>query len=129
MEEQKNSKEVKMNVVANPNQEVENPEGSLIEELKKWPKDKLIDQIITMNRQLYNQDNYANQLKKRIVEMQEFISNKRMDLLMQVVNIASQNKETSSYACFAKDFVEDCIKEIQESLTIPEQTEEPKEEK
>jgi hypothetical protein len=40
--------------------------------------------------------------------------------LFKVVEITSKSN-TSEYACFAKDFVEECVAEIQESLTVPQQ--------
>lgn len=129
MEEQKNSKVVNMKAVTNSSENTQNEEGSLIEELQKWPQEKLIQQIIQMNRQLFNQDNYTNQLKQRIMDLNEVLSNKRMDYLFDVVRISIQERIDSEYPCFAKDFVENCINEIQESLTILEQVEEPKEEK
>lgn len=115
------SKEVKLEPVVNSQKNDQNVESSLIEELQKWTKDKLVQQVVQMNRQLYNQDNYVNRLRGQIGEMQNYFSNKRMEYLFKVVEIANSYK-ASDYPCFDKVFVEECLAEIQESLTIPEQT-------
>ena len=119
MEEQK-SKEVKMNTVANQKKQTGEGETSLIEELKTWPQEKLIQQVVQMNQQLFNQDNYINRMRDQITEMRDFIQNKRIDFLFKVVEISSNEKPASEYPCFAKDFVEKCIAELQDTLTIPE---------
>lgn len=123
MEEQKLNKKVKMDPAVKTKETPQDMEGSLIEELQKWDKDKLIQQVVTMNRQLYSQDNYMNRLKGQMKEMQDYLSNKRVDYLFKVVEI-TRKSSASEYACFTKDFVENCIEEIQELLTIPEQTDE-----
>lgn len=119
MEEQK-SKEVKMNTVANQKKQTSEGETSLIEELKTWPQEKLIQQVVQMNQQLFNQDNYINRMRDQITEMRDFIQNKRIDFLFKVVEISSNENPASEYPCFAKDFVEKCIMELQDALTIPE---------
>lgn len=43
-----------------------------------------------------------------------------MDYLFRAVEIAGKSS-ASEYACFSKDFIEECIGEIQESLTIPQE--------
>ena len=47
----------------------------------------------------------------------------RLDYLFKVVEITGNYRDSSDYPCFASDFVEDCIKEIQDTMTIPEETE------
>ena len=117
MEEQKvTSKEVKMK----PATKEISKGDSLIEELQKWDKDKLIQQVVQMNQQLYNQDNYLKGLRNQIAEMNQFISNKRMEYLFKVVEI-SNNYKSSDYPCFDRGFVEECLTEIQEALTIPKE--------
>lgn len=121
MEENKvTNSEVKMEARVNSQSNGQDMEGSLIEELQKWTKEKLIQQIIQMNRQLYNQDKYVHKLRDQIDEMQNYFSNKRMDYLFRVVEIAS-NYRASDYSCFTRKFVEECIAELQDSLSIPEQ--------
>jgi hypothetical protein len=51
-----------------------------------------------------------------------------MEYLFKVVEIAN-NYRASDYPCFDSVFVEECLKEIQEALTIPEQKEEENKEK
>ena len=115
MEEQKfECKEVKMTPVVND--KASNQGDSLIEELQKWDKDKLIQQVIQMNQQLYNQYNYIKTLRNQIVEIHQLISNKRMEYLFKVVETANQSN--CKYD-FDPDFVLSCVSEIQEALTIP----------
>lgn len=121
MEEQKIvSKEVKMEP-AQKQDKAQGNNGSIQEELQEWSKEQLIQQIIKMNQQLYNQDSYIRGLRKQLGDAEQFFSNKKMDYLFKVVEISSNYKWASEYPCFAKGFVEDCIAEIQEALSIPEQ--------
>lgn len=130
MEEKKiTSKEVKMQPIVTSQKNANNiANGSLVEELQKWSKEKLIEQVIQMDRHLYNQDNYITGLKNQLNEVKQYFSNKRMDYLFKVIEISAKNT-VSEYARFTKDFVEECIAEIQEAMTIPqeEQTKENKE--
>lgn len=102
------------------NEQVSGQGDSLVEELQKWDKDKLIQQVLQMNQQLYNQENFINRLKGQINEMNQFISNKRMEYLFKVVEI-SGNYKSSGYPCFDRLFVEECLVEIQEALAIPKE--------
>lgn len=121
MEEQKiGSKGVKMKPVINSQNDTQNVEGSLTEELQKWTKDKLIQQVVQMDRQLYSQNIYVNRLKDQISEMQNYFSNKRMEYLLKIVEITN-NYKASGYPCFDKAFVEECLTEIQDVLTVPEE--------
>ena len=120
MEEQKNSKEVKMGVVKN---------GENKEQSQKLSYEQLNQACMELSQQNQQMNQYIQKLHQQVREMQSFIQTKRMDYLFEVVRISSQERKDSEYPCFAKDFVEDCINEIQESLTIPKQTEEPKKEK
>ena len=112
MEKNIGSKEVKMNVHA------EQPQKLSYEELNQA--------CAEMSQQIQQQNKYIQQMHKQIQEMNFMLQNKRMEYLFKVVEIANRSN-VSEYACFAKDFVENCIAEIQESLTIPQQ-EEKKEE-
>ena len=126
MEKEIGSKEVKKEPVTNP--EGKGTEGSIQDELQKWSKEQLVQQVIQMNQQLYNQDNYIKGLRKQLGEAEQYFTNKRMEYLFKVVEIAN-NYRASDYPCFDSVFVEGCLKEIQEALTIPEQKEEENKEK
>lgn len=108
------SKEVKLQAAVNKEQ----PQKLSYEELNQA--------CAEMSQQIQQQNKYIQQLHKQIQEMSFMLQNKRMEYLFKVVEIANRSN-ASEYACFAKDFVEECIAEIQESLTIPQQ-EEKKEE-
>ena len=110
--EKNGSKEVKMNV------STQQPQKLSYEELNQA--------CAEMSQQIQQQNKYIQQLHKQMQEMNFMLQNKRMDYLFRVVEIANRSN-VSEYACFAKDFVEECIAEIQESLTIPQQEEEKKE--
>ena len=110
--EKNGSKEVKMNV------STQKPQKLSYEELNQA--------CAEMSQQIQQQNKYIQQLHKQMQEMNFMLQNKRMDYLFRVVEIANRSN-VSEYACFAKDFVENCIAEIQESLTIPQQEEEKEE--
>lgn len=110
--EKNGSKEVKMNV------STKQPQKLSYEELNQA--------CAEMSQQIQQQNKYIQQLHKQMQEMNFMLQNKRMDYLFRVVEIANRSN-VSEYACFAKDFVENCITEIQESLTIPKQEEEKEE--
>ena len=110
MEEKKiASKEVKMN----PNVKQEQPKEYSREELKQ-----ICDQ---QQSQLQQANVYIQKLHQQIQQMGAVINDKRMDYLFKVIEISSRENQASEYACFAKDFVENCVQEIQEALTVPEQ--------
>jgi methyl-accepting chemotaxis protein len=110
--EKNGSKEVKMNM------STKQPQKLSYEELNQA--------CAEMSQQIQQQNKYIQQLHKQMQEMNFMLQNKRMDYLFRVVEIANRSN-VSEYACFAKDFVENCIAEIQESLTIPQQEEEKEE--
>jgi len=118
MEKNNGSKVVSMQPTVNT-EDNKDSEGSLIEELQKWDKDKLIQQVLQMNRQLYNQDNYVRRLRNQINEMQDLLSNKILEYRFRVIECASK----SDKYVFDSDFVLECINEITESLSIPKQKE------
>ena len=113
MEKKIGSKEVEMKVVKNTDQP------------QKLSYEQLNQACAEMSQQLQQQNKYIQQMHKQLQEMSFMLQNKRMEYLFKVVEIAHKSP-LSYYACFAKDFVEECIAEIQESLTIPQ--EEKKEE-
>lgn len=117
MEEQKNSKEVKLGVVKNDNKE---------EQPQKLTYDQLNQACMELSQQNQQMNQYIQKLHHQIQEMQSFIQTKRMDYLFKVVELSLKS---NAHWEFDSDFVQKCMEEIQESLTIPEETEQPKEEK
>ena len=111
MEEKIGSKEVKMSSSKNQPQ--------------KLSYEELNQACAEMSQQIQQQNKYIQQLHKQMQEMNFMLQNKRMDYLFRVTEIANRSN-VSEYA-FAKDFVENCIAEIQESLTIPQQEEDKEE--
>lgn len=106
MEEQKiGSKEVKIGAAK---------EG----QPQKLTYEQLNQACADMSQQLQNQGRYIQQLQKQMQQMDFALQTKRMDYLFKVVELANSDNHKSFI--FADEFVEDCIKEIQESLTIPE---------
>ena len=112
MEKKIGSKEVKMKVST--------------EQPQKLSYEQLNQACAEMSQQIQQQNKYIQQMHKQMQEMNFMLQNKRMDYLFRVVEIVNRSN-VSEYACFAKDFVENCIAEIQESLTIPQQEEEKEE--
>ena len=90
---------------------------------QKLSYEKLNQACAEMSQQIQQQNKYIQQLHNKMQEMNFMLQNKRMEYLFKVVEIANRNN-VSECVCFAKDFVENCIAEIQESLTIPEEEEE-----
>ena len=109
MEKKIGSEEVKMGVVS-----TEQPQKLSYEELNQA--------CAEMSQQIQQQNKYIQMLHKEMQEMRFMLQSKRMEYLFKVVEITSKYN-ASDYVCFARDFVEDCIAEIQESLTIPQQEE------
>lgn len=112
MEKQIGSKEVKMNV------STERPQKLSYEELNQA--------CAEMSQQIQQQNKYIQQLHKQMQEMNFMLQNKRMEYLFSVIGVAN-NYKSSDYPCFDRQFVEECLAEIQESLTIPQQEEEKEE--
>lgn len=112
MEEQKVvSKEVKMNVSTNTGKDAH-------EAPHKLTYDELNQACADMSQQLQNQASYIQKVHKQMQQMEYILQNKRVDYLFKVVELASSMDKLYS---FNGDFVQKCIDEIEESLTIPEQ--------
>lgn len=108
MEKEIGSKEVEM--------QVNTPQ----EQQQKLSYEELNQACAEMSQQLQNQNKYIQQMHKQMQEMQFALQTRRMDYLFKVVEIANNHK-ASDCPCFAKHFVEECIDEIQESMTIPQE--------
>ena len=93
---------------------------------QKLSYEELNQACAEMSQQIQQQNKYIQQMHKQMQEMNFMLQNKRMEYLFRVVEITN-NYKSSFYPCFAKDFVEECIAEIQESMTIPQQEEEKEE--
>ena len=106
MEKEIGSKEVKMH-----------PQSAAKQKLSY---DELNKVCAEMSQQLETQDRYIKNLHRQFQEMQSVIQSKRMDYLFKVLEIAHKGA-LSEYTNFGKDFVEECVSEIQDVLTIPKQ--------
>jgi FKBP-type peptidyl-prolyl cis-trans isomerase (trigger factor) len=104
MEEMIGSKEVKMNV------STEHPQKLSYEELNQA--------CAEMSQQIQQQNKYIQQLHKQMQEMNFMLQSKRMDYLLRIVEISVRPDKVWN---FDEDFINSCIKEIQESLTIPQE--------
>ena len=93
---------------------------------QKLSYEELNQACAEMSQQIQQQNKYIQQLHKQMQEMNFMLQNKRMEYLFKVVEIAN-NYKSVTYPGFDRDFVEECVAEIQESLTVP-QEEEKKEE-
>ena len=91
----------------------------------------LFDNLIRDNRlddlRLLLSSQRNDQLLNALKEMDMANMFKRLDYLFKVLEISSKNNAASDYPCFAKEFVEKCVQEIQEAMTL-KQEEEGKEE-
>ena len=109
MEEQKKGKEIKMNPSTN-----------------KQDNMKLsYDQLKEIADKLWNDNKY---LQKELQQAAEFARTiNRLDYLFKVVELTSQYDSKIDYPCFARDFVEECIAEIQNALVEPKKEEKSEE--
>lgn len=71
-----------------------------------------------MHQQLQNQDAYIKKLQGYVRELEATVQSKRMDYLFKVVELSMRSSGTYQ---FSIEFVGNCIDEIEEMLTIPEQ--------
>lgn len=102
MEEQNKAKQINMNVGENKS---ENKQQKLTYE-----------QLNDACNQLWQQN---KQLVARNRELEAFAMNKRLDYLFKVLELSNQ---------FSSDFVGNCVAEIEQAMTIPQETEEQKKE-
>lgn len=110
MEEQKKAKKVTLGVVEN-NEEKEQP--------KKLTYEQLNQACMELSQQNQQMTQYIQRLRQQIGEMRFDLQTKRMDYLFKVVELYSEHLDR--WQLFDDEFVHNCAKEIQESLTIPEQ--------
>lgn len=100
MEEQKNSKEIKMT----PNKGEKTMQKLTYEQLNQACAD--------MSQQLQQQNNYLQRLLKQNQEMEYMLQTRRLDYMFKIVELSKTNSEYS----FPSDVVYKCIDEIGESL-------------
>lgn len=102
MEEQNKAKQINMNAGA----------GKVGTKQQKLTYEQLNDAC----NQLWQQN---KQFVARNRELEAFAMNKRLDYLFKVLELSNQ---------FSSDFVENCAVEIEQAMTIPQDTEEHKKE-
>lgn len=102
MEEQNKAKQINMNVSENKSENKQ----------QKFTYEQLNDAC----NQLWQQN---KQLVARNKELEAFAMNKRLDYLFKVLELSNQ---------FSSDFVGNCAVEIEQAMTIPQDTEEHKKE-
>ena len=102
MEEQKDKKEVKLGVVKNDNQD-NNPPKYSYEELNKF-----CNEFYRENQILKQQLQQANATIRMF---------NRLDYLLRVIEVSNKQERWH----FSDDFMANCIKEIEEAMTIPEE--------
>lgn len=98
MEEKKKAKEIKMSAPMNNQAEA--------------PKEKRLsyEQLNDVCQQLFQQN---QQLRTRVAELDNVMMFKRLDYLFKAVELASTFKDS--------DFINSCIDEIKEALTVKEE--------
>lgn len=103
MEEQKNTKEVKLGVVNGEKPQEKNPPKYSYEELNKFCNE------------FYNENQYLRQqLQQANATIRMF---NRLDYLLRVIEVS--NKQDRWH--FSDDFMGECIKEVEKVMTIPEE--------
>ena len=118
MEEQKNSKEVQMEVTKNLES---NKQRVPEEKTEKLSYEELNQACMGLSQQNQQMQKYIQQLHGQMQQMNSALQTKRLDYLFKVVEI-----DTNASGTFDKRFVQKCTAEIQASLTIPEEKEESK---
>lgn len=113
MEEQKkDNKVVEMKVAKGANQKEQEQEKISYEKLN------------SIAVQLYNEN---QQLKQRVHDMTEALKVvNRMDYLLKIIEIDYNSRHYK--ATFSLDFVQNCINEVQELMTLPKSEESEKQE-
>lgn len=91
---------------------------------QKLSYEELNQACAEMSQQIQQQNKYIQQLHKQMQEMNFMLQNKRMEYLFRVVEL--HNNDRVNICNFETEFVQNCVAEIQDSLTIPQ--EEDKEE-
>lgn len=90
---------------------------------KKLSYKELSKACADLDNQNRNMQAYIEKVHEQLRQMSMSLQTKRMDYLFKVVE-AANNKLTNGQYGFDSEFVQKCIEEIQESLTIPEDQEE-----
>lgn len=88
------------------------------EQPQKLTYEQLNQACAELSQQNQNMQRYIQQLQKQMQQMDFTLQTKRMDYLFKVVELASDDKALYR---FRKEFVLNCITEIEESLTIPQE--------
>lgn len=110
MEEQKTkSKEIKMNAQAQEAQP------------KKLSYEELNQACMELSEQNQQMQQYIQKLHKQMQQMDFALQTKRMDYLFKIIELS-----VKAEGWFSSDFVQKCLEEIQDSLTVSQEQEEPK---
>ena len=107
MEEQKDNKEIKMNVAKEENNK----------EQQKYTYEQLND----IANKLFNENRFLKQQLHQATETIKMFN--RLDYLLKVVEIYNSSKET--LLTFDTPFIHNCLREIEQAMTIPEQEKQP----
>lgn len=111
MEEEKiTNKETKMAVVQGGKTDSQ-------DQPKRLSYEELNQACMELSQQNQQMQKYIQQLRQQMQQIEMTLQTKRLDYLLKVVELSMN----SSIWHFADDFVEKCMAEIQESLTIPEE--------
>jgi hypothetical protein len=79
------------------------------EEVKDSVKKLSYEELENVAKQLSAQ---GEELYKRLLKAEEMLAIRRLDYLIKIVELKD---------CFSKSFIEECVKEIENSLSIPEE--------
>lgn len=114
MEEQNKNKEIKLNT-----EEYSNKEDAPVAKSEKLTYEQLNNACV----QLSQENQY---LKQQLNQASRVLNTfNRLDYLFRVVECDHNNKSNS--VSFSAEFVEMCIKEIQDTMTLPEEEDKDKE--
>ena len=85
---------------------------------RKLSYEELNSACAEMSQQIQQQNKYIQQMYAKMQQMEGALQMKRLDYLFEVVKLSMGEGKYG----FKAEFVESCIAEIEESLTIPETT-------
>lgn len=106
MEEQKNKvKEIKMQSVANNQDNAKNEAPKLSYEQLKQAADQLWNENRVLRQKLQQANDFINTVN-------------RLDYLLKIIEISHNNRNNS--VSFSSEFIELCIDEVQKGMTPPE---------
>lgn len=95
------------------------------QEAKQLSYEKLNEVCIELSKQNRQMEEYIQKCHRQMHQMEGVLQTRRLDYLFKVMELSKCRSVTYN---FSDDFVQKCVQEIEEALTIPEQEEDARKE-